>query len=240
MIKTMLGNHALDASRIFITGLSAGGAMTAVMLATYPEMFAGGAIIAGLPFGAAGNVRDALDAMRSAPLKAPREWGDLVRAASPHKGPWPRISIWHGDLDATVNLNNAQAAVAQWADLHGVKLADAVQETSGGVTRLAWGDRLEVVTIAGMAHGAPIDSRDMGVPAPFILETGISSTRRIAQFWGLIDAAPAQPKPEIRIVPPGPALPTMEDVLAPQRVANARMEGIIRRALKAAGLLPKG
>jgi hypothetical protein len=32
----------------------------------------------------------------------------------------------------------------------------------------------------------------------------------------------------------------MEDVLAPQRVANARMEGIIRRALKAAGLLPKG
>jgi hypothetical protein len=160
-------------------------------------MFAGGAIIAGLPFGAAGNVRDALDAMRSAPLKAPREWGDLVRAASPHKGPWPRISIWHGDLDATVNLNNAQAAVAQWADLHGVKLADAVQETSGGVTRLAWGDRLEVVTIAGMAHGAPIDSRDMGVPAPFILETGISSTRRIAQFWGLIDAAPAQPKPSI-------------------------------------------
>jgi poly(hydroxyalkanoate) depolymerase family esterase len=239
MIKTMLGNHALDASRVFITGLSAGGAMTAVMLATYPEMFAGGAIIAGLPFGAAGNVRDALDAMRSAPLKAPREWGDLVRAASPHKGPWPRISIWHGDMDATVNLNNAQAAVAQWADLHGVNLADAVQETSGGVTRLAWGDRLEVVTIAGMAHGAPIDSRDMGVPAPFILETGISSTRRIAQFWGLIDAAPAQPKPEIRIVPPGPALPTMEDVLAPQRVANARMEGIIRRALKAAGLLPK-
>ena len=52
------------------------------MLATYPEMFAGGAIIAGLPFGAAQNVRDALESMRSAPLRTPAQWGDVVRAAS--------------------------------------------------------------------------------------------------------------------------------------------------------------
>ena len=46
----MIETHRLDAGRVFITGLSAGGAMTAVMLATYPELFAGGAIIAGLAF----------------------------------------------------------------------------------------------------------------------------------------------------------------------------------------------
>jgi poly(hydroxyalkanoate) depolymerase family esterase len=239
MIATMIANHALDASRVFITGLSAGGAMTAVMLATYPELFAGGAIIAGLPFGAAGNVRDALDAMRSAPVKSPREWGDLVRAASPHTGPWPKVSIWHGDRDTTVNSNNAQASAAQWADLQGLKLADAAEEKAGGVTRLRWGDRLEVHTISGLAHGTPIDSRDLGVPAPFLLEAGLSSTRRIAQFWGLIAAAPAKPGPnaEIHGAPPQPVLPKIEALLAPQRRANTRMAGVIRRTLKA--LLPK-
>ena len=45
--------HDIDTQRIFVTGLSAGGAMTSVMLAIYPEVFAAGAIIAGLPFGVA-------------------------------------------------------------------------------------------------------------------------------------------------------------------------------------------
>ncbi len=245
MIGTMIKHHALDPSRVFITGLSAGGAMTAAMLATYPEVFAGGAIIAGLPFGAAANVRDALDSMRSAPLKSPREWGDLVRAASPHKGPWPKISIWHGDIDHTVNLNNAQASVAQWSDLHGVKLTDAKQEKVDGATRLRWGDRLEVYTIPGMGHGTPIDARDVGTPAPFILQAGISSTTRIAEFWGLLDKVVGKPKPApIRIVTPPEqsALPQIEAALTPpERVApnSAKVESIILRALKAAGLMPK-
>lgn len=245
MIRQMVKTHALDKKRVFVTGLSAGGAMTAAMLAAYPEMFAGGAIIAGLPFGAAANVRDALDTMRSAPLKTPREWGDLVRAASPHKGPWPKISIWHGDLDPTVNLNNAQASVAQWADLHGLALSDARQERLDGATRLRWSDRLEVYTVAGLGHGTPIDAREVGAPAPFILQAGISSTTRIAQFWGLLDEAVAKPKPApIRIVAPPdePALPQIEAALIPpERIApaGARMETIILRALKAAGLIRK-
>ncbi len=147
MIEQMLETHGLDRRRVFITGLSAGGAMTAAMLATYPELFAGGAIIAGLPFGAAANVRDALEAMRSAPLKTPQAWGDLVRAASSHTGPWPKISIWHGGLDLTVNISNAQASVAQWADLHGLALTGAKQEMVDGAIRLRWGDRLEVYTV---------------------------------------------------------------------------------------------
>src|SRR6201999_440406 len=110
MIAAMVETHRLDPKRVFITGLSAGGAMTAVMLANYPELFAGGAIIAGLPFGAAANVRDALETMRSAPLRTPQQWGDAVRAASSFKGPWPKLSIWHGGLDAVVNINNAQAS----------------------------------------------------------------------------------------------------------------------------------
>jgi poly(hydroxyalkanoate) depolymerase family esterase len=49
MVEAIVITHGIDRRRIFITGLSAGGAMTSVMLATYPDVFAGGAIIAGCP-----------------------------------------------------------------------------------------------------------------------------------------------------------------------------------------------
>ncbi len=239
MIRTMVETSRLDPGRVFITGLSAGGAMTAAMLATYPELFAGGAIIAGLPFGVAGNVRDALEAMRSAPLRTPQAWGDLVRKASDWRGPWPKISVWHGALDTTVNINNAQASVAQWADVLGLSLAAAKQELTAGAVRLSWGDRLEVYTIPTLGHGTPIDSRDVGAPAPFILEAGISSSRRIVQFWGMVPKEQRVPKPPRIVVPEKPALPEIETALAPTQALQPVAENLIRRALKAVGLMKR-
>jgi len=241
MIRTLMETHRLDAARVFITGLSAGGAMTAVMLATYPELFAGGAIVAGLPFGAAQNVRDALESMRSAPLRTPQAWGEAVRAASDHQGPWPKISIWHGALDTTVNLNNAQASLAQWADLHGLSLGAAKQEMVDGALRLRWADRLEVYTIPVLGHGTPIASQDLGQPAPFILEAGISSTRRIAEFWGLVPAVRPAPITPRRWPAPVHAeqlvLPQIEAALQlPPEPAEVRAENLILRALRAVGL----
>ena len=49
--------------------------MTSVMLACYPEVFAGGAIVAGLPYGAATNVQQAFETMFQSPSRSPREWG---------------------------------------------------------------------------------------------------------------------------------------------------------------------
>ncbi len=69
MIDQVARKHGIDPQRIFVTGLSAGGAMTSVMLATYPEVFAGGAIIAGLPYGVASNVKEALSGMFQAPYR---------------------------------------------------------------------------------------------------------------------------------------------------------------------------
>ena len=51
MVEHAIATFAVDCNNVFVTGLSAGGAMASVMLATYPEVFAGGAIIAGLPYG---------------------------------------------------------------------------------------------------------------------------------------------------------------------------------------------
>src|SRR4051812_38332359 len=50
MVEHMIQTHSIDRRRVFVTGLSAGGAMTLVMLAAYPEVFAGGAVIAGVPY----------------------------------------------------------------------------------------------------------------------------------------------------------------------------------------------
>jgi feruloyl esterase len=246
MVRSMVRTHGLDARRVFITGLSAGGAMTSAMLANYPEMFAGAAIIAGLPYGAAQNVRDALESMRSAPLRTPAQWGASVRAASGYQGPWPRISIWHGALDTTVNINNAQAITAQWGDLHGLSLSGASQQLVDGAIRLSWGDQLELYTLAALGHGTPIDSRDLGRPGPFILEAGISSSRRIAQFWGLEQASV---RSAAKAVPAGLeadmlVLPQIEAALSLEKnddlvkmSASARAEKLIWRALKAAGLV---
>src|SRR6188508_533115 len=86
MVATMVSDHGIDPARVFVTGLSAGGAMTSVMLATYPEVFAGGAIIAGLPYGAATNMQQAFKIMYQCPPRAARAGGELVRKASRHKG----------------------------------------------------------------------------------------------------------------------------------------------------------
>src|SRR6185369_7913715 len=82
---------------------------------------------------------------------------------------------------------------AQWADLHGLSLTGAMQDMVDGAIRLRWDDRLEVYTLPVLGHGTPIDSRDLGQAGPFILEAGISSTRRIAEFWGLTAVARPQP-----------------------------------------------
>src|SRR4051794_38050218 len=140
MIARMAREHSIDRKRIFVTGLSAGGAMAAVMLATYPEVFAGGAIIAGLPYGIAGSLQQALTGMYQPPLRSARELGDLVRNVSTHKGPWPRLSVWHGSADRTVNPANAGEIVKQWLDLHQLPLRPMAESTVGGHPRATWWD----------------------------------------------------------------------------------------------------
>jgi poly(hydroxyalkanoate) depolymerase family esterase len=196
MIARMARDHGIDGKRIFVTGLSAGGAMTAVMLATYPEVFAGGAIIAGLPYGIASNVQQALNGMFQSPSRPARELGDLVRNASKHKGPWPKLSVWHGSADKTVNPANACEIVKQWLDVHGLQQMPMSQSTVDGYPRALWwnadGENLiESWTITDMAHGTPLGIADnderYGAQGAFMIEAGISSSYHIAGFFGLTD-----------------------------------------------------
>jgi poly(hydroxyalkanoate) depolymerase family esterase len=196
MIETMIITHRIDRRRVFITGLSAGGAMACVMLATYPELFAAGAIIAGLPFGTAANLNEALESMVRVRVRSSPQWGDLVRAASRHRSPWPRVSVWHGSADPVVRPENADHIVKQWINLHGLDCEPTREDIIDEYPRRVWRNRLgndviESYTIRGMAHGVPLATgsgeKHCGVAGPFFIDVGISSSYHIAKFWGLTE-----------------------------------------------------
>jgi poly(hydroxyalkanoate) depolymerase family esterase len=263
MIEAMVKDNRIDRHRVFITGLSAGGAMTSVMLACYPEVFAAGAIIAGLPYGAASNVQQAFESMYQCPTRSAHAWGDLVRGAAPHDGRWPRISIWHGSADKTVIPGNAQEILKQWIDVHGVTPTPAVREMVDGYPRQAWVDDsgeavIESFTVTHMAHGTPlatgIADGNCGAAGPFLLEVGISSSYHIAKFFGLaqplgpsteILATATEPRPPIQRLTPAESRALRDDLdqnatgpAAKQTEAPAVDIGaIITKALTAAGLM---
>lgn len=260
MIEKTVGAHGIDRSQVFITGLSAGGAMAAAMLAVYPEVFAAGAIIAGLPYGSASNVQEAFESMFQGRPRPAKQWGDLVRRASTHRGPWPRVSVWHGDRDATVKPMNADALVQQWSDVHGIEAAPAEDKVEGyphKVWRRGGIDLIESYTITGMAHGTPLATATHGGAAgPFLLEAGISSSDHIAKFFGLTGVVRAHESAPVRKEADGASIvPDQVEFIPDERVEilDAKIDGrktkdpkpegaidvmaIITKALTSAGLM---
>ncbi|MEH2612775.1 extracellular catalytic domain type 1 short-chain-length polyhydroxyalkanoate depolymerase [Bradyrhizobium sp. AZCC 1693] len=215
MVARMVADHKIDPRRIYVTGLSAGGAMTSVMLAVYPEVFAGGAIIAGLPYGIASNVREALGGMMQSTSRPAGKLGDLVRKASKHKGPWPKVSVWHGSADRTVNPGNANEIVKQWLDVHGLPGEPMSMGDVDGHPREVWWNAdgetvVESYTITDMAHGTPLglagNDERYGAEGAFLIEAGISSSYHIADFFGLTGrvcpaSETAKPAPAPKVVP---------------------------------------
>ena len=203
MLEHAIATFATDRRKVFVTGLSAGGAMASVMLATYPEVFAGGAIIAGLPYGCATNVQQAFEAMFTEQEHAAEALGDRVRAASRHRGPWPKISVWHGTSDPIVKPSNGEDIIRQWTNVHAFSDNPSYEELIANHTRRIWSDAngealIEAFSISGMAHGVPLATTGgecCGAAGAFFLDVGISSTHHIARFWQLHEEMPRAAAP---------------------------------------------
>ncbi|MFI0848948.1 alpha/beta hydrolase family esterase [Mesorhizobium sp. IMUNJ 23232] len=254
MIETMVVTHGLDRRRVFVTGLSAGGAMAAAMLATYPDVFAGGGIIAGLPFGCATTVPEAFDRMRGHGGPSEQELQRLLRGASKHNGQWPRISIWQGSGDHTVASANAESIAAQWRAVHKLDKVPTHSTNERGRSRQIWADgageaKIEINMIAGMGHGTPIGN-GLGTAGPYMLDVGISSTREMAGFWGLGDADDTRGSVRARPARPNINVSSSDSLRGAgegRTAETARSDGewsqggavkkVIEDALRAAGLM---
>jgi len=251
MIAHLIKVMNLDADRVFITGLSAGGAMTSAMLAAYPELFAGGAIVAGLPYGVADNVMEAMRVMKAGDGRDAAILGELVRNAAPAAARPVRVSVWHGDADRVVSAVNGRDIVKQWTSAANLADTSIIHDRPYGA-REVWGDHVqgpvvELHRIAGLGHGAPLittGEAGLGTAAPFMLESKVSSTLEIAEFWGLA-ALPGYVAPGALAVaatatlhslpePKGIGAKVMESVSVH---VPANVQDVIAKALRAAGLM---
>lgn len=262
MIGAMVSEHDLDPARVFVTGLSAGGAMSAALLEAYPELFAAGAIIAGLPAGIAEGVPEALAAMAGGGGRAGRASG--ASAAIPNPEHLPRLSVWHGDADTTVVPANGDAIVARALETRGIDAASGEAQAIGRHRRTIWrgpaadgaaAPSVEQYQIAGLGHGVPLsaagaggaDAFALGVRGPHMIEAGIDSTARIAAFFGLVDLAAlgtvagpiaAQPAAAKKPRQPARAAPRHDrKVSAPFPARVGGVEAVIEDALRKAGLM---
>jgi poly(hydroxyalkanoate) depolymerase family esterase len=211
MVETLLARYPIDRSRIFVFGLSAGGGMTSVMLATHPDLFAGGAVLGGVPYGCATNSFQALPCMQfgNRLVRGPEGWAERVRrAAPPGTTQWPRVAIWHDAGDKVVNPYNAESSMAQWTAVHGIDQIPEIDERVGRHHRRAYfgasgESAVELWITERVGHATPIDEEtgcghdDPARRDDFVADADICAARLIARFWGLIQEspAPAPPRP---------------------------------------------
>jgi poly(hydroxyalkanoate) depolymerase family esterase len=202
MVDHMKATYSVDPARVFVVGFSGGGYMAPVMLATYPDVFSAGAIDAGGPYGCATTMSQAFTCMSPGVTKTAGAWGELVRGAFPgYTGVRPRVSIWHGTSDYTVNKANLTESMKQWTDVHGTDQTADTTETVAGhahkVYRGAGGQALvETYELANMGHAVAVDpqfsfpgsSSVCGSTGSYFADANLCATYSQAQFFGLTGA----------------------------------------------------
>ena len=158
LAKHLVVTLALDERRVYAAGLSAGGAMAAVLANTYPDVFAAIGVHSGLPFGAAHDIPSAFAAMKRGAGKSSHG----VRSIRPDR---IRAIVFHGDRDMTVDPCNGSAVIRQSmataptqdAQLDGMRTTVERGAVPGGhaYTRTIFTDATgDIVAEQWLVHGA--------------------------------------------------------------------------------------
>ena len=185
-----------DSTNVYATGASSGAMMTNVMLAEYPDVFKAGSAFMGVPYdcfatgattATSGSNWNSTCADGQVSMTA-QQWGTLVRNADTgYSGSRPRMQLWHGTADPTLNYNNFGQEILQWTNVLGVSQTPSSTDTpQSGWTRTRYGGTgtespVEGVSIAGAGHVLP--------------EAGTGMEADAVAFMGLNNVSSSTPTP---------------------------------------------
>ncbi|MEP7187359.1 MAG: PHB depolymerase family esterase [Rhodanobacter sp.] len=145
LTRRLIATHGIDERRVYVAGLSAGGAMAAILASTHPDLYAAIGVHSGLPVGLASDVPSALAAMRGGVSRR------SATASNSGSRPVPAI-VFHGDKDTTVHPDNGHGVIAQSLADDGVHAAAA---KGAHVERgIAAGGRRYTRTVHKLADGS--------------------------------------------------------------------------------------
>lgn len=155
--EKILAEYSVDRTRVYAAGLSSGGAMAVILGRTYPDLFTAIGCHSGLAHGSATDSYSAFVAMR--------DGAGTCALADSAPCTSPPIIVFHGDLDATVNVKNSAAVVRQTIDDYTMGTTEeskevALLEETGEITgrvftrRIHTGNEGRVVAEHWTVHGA--------------------------------------------------------------------------------------
>jgi poly(hydroxyalkanoate) depolymerase family esterase len=166
MVNYTKQHYNVDAGRVFVSGVSSGAMMTNVMAAEYPDVFKAGSAFMGVPAtcfatGSSTNTWNSQCANGQV-TKTAQQWGDAARGTySGYTGSYPRMQLWHGTADGTLNYNNFGEEIKQWTNLQGVSQTPVSTDSPvSGWTRTRYGSNtaqapVEGVSVSGAGHSLP-------------------------------------------------------------------------------------
>lgn len=203
MVNKMKADYSIDNSKVFVTGLSAGGYMTATMMATYPDVFSGGAVMAGGPYRCATSMTAAFNCMSPGVDKTPAQWKTLVKQGhSSYNGTYPTLMAFHGTTDHTVKELNMTELMDQWTAVHEIDQTPDKSETIAGnevkhYQNAAGKTLVKTYRIIGMGHAITVNpgtgEEQGGATGGYSVNKGLHSSYHAAEFWGLTNKDPEPP-----------------------------------------------
>jgi poly(hydroxyalkanoate) depolymerase family esterase len=221
MIQYAESNYGVNPKQIYITGLSAGAGMTADMLADYPDVFAGGSIDSGPAAQCSTSGIYDTNCTSGTTNNSAAQWGSLIKNSDPgYSGPYPRVAVWQGSADTTVNPAELTYNMDGWTNVWGLsQTPTSTQSLPGGTTEKIYatsGGTQAVATfeVSGMTHGLAVNpgsaNDQCGTTGTYYLNY-ICSSYYTAVFWGLTNGSGSpspSPSPTTTATPTPTPTPT--------------------------------
>ena len=196
MLLEMQNRFALNTQQTYVTGLSAGGAMSMILISVYPDLFQGAAIMSGGPYKSATKLIESVSALNGGVDKTPEKWGDLVREQNPaYTGPYAKLAVFHGKQDKVVDFKNSNEILEQWSDVVGVSLQNpTIYNPTSDITQKDYALSNEVLLrfyeIDNMGHALAINPgnglEEGGGNGVYSKDKDFFSSYWAGKYWGIV------------------------------------------------------